>query len=77
MADKQKSDVRGYQTYCVNFVGCPICYGCRNYVEGNSECEECAKDFKKNICNTKKHTSQILSKMFYRNKIKLNDHLTF
>lgn len=66
---KQQSDVRGVQIKCVNFIGCPMCYGCRNYNSADPDCAECTVNRKKNICNTNTHRSDLISKMVLRNRI--------
>lgn len=63
---KQKTpeNVRGYRIKCVNYVKCPLCYGCRNYNDYDPECIKC-KDFDKkvNLCNIKLHRNDLVSKM--------------
>lgn len=68
---KQKTpqDVRGFQIRCVNFVQCPICYGCRNFDFRDMECLICKKDSKMNLCNTKTHKPDLVAKMLTRNVV--------
>lgn len=59
---KQYSSVRGNQIHCINYQGCPLCYGCRAYDSRDPECLECkiADDKmgkKYNICNKDLHES--------------------
>ena len=59
---KQYSSVRGNQIKCINYQGCPLCYGCRAYDSRDPECRECKLVNKQkskiyNICNTKLHES--------------------
>lgn len=59
---KQYSSVRGNQIYCINYQGCPLCYGCRAYDSRDPECYNCklADDKmgkKYNICNKELHES--------------------
>lgn len=66
---KTEHNVLGYQMNCINYVKCPFCYGCRNYNSQSIECEQCAKDFKKNICDTSKHLEKSISKLILKPKI--------
>lgn len=70
---KQASDVRGAQIKCVNFVSCPMCYGCRSYRSTDPDCKECESNRKLNICNTNTHRSDLISKMVLRNRFKVQD----
>lgn len=63
---KQKTphDVRGFQIKCVNYVQCPICYGCRNYNARDPECIKCKEyNAKKNLCNVKLHRNDLIARM--------------
>ncbi len=70
---KDKNEVRGVLIGCPNFHPCPLCYGCRNYMATDIECEKCLKeDKKKNICNKELHKEEILEKMIKRDNVDLN-----
>lgn len=73
MKTKTINDVRGNQIRCVNFSSCPICYGCRSYNSADILCEECAKNMKKNVCNTRLHRSDLISKLVKKDVIILED----
>ena len=69
---KQKTphDVRGFQMKCVNYIQCPICYGCRNYNDYDPECIKCRDESAKiNLCNTRLHKSDLVNKMVIHSKI--------
>ena len=70
---KQPSDVRGHFTGCVNFVKCPICYGCRAYRSDIPDCQECMKNSKRDICNTNLHKSDVIANMVLKEKIKIDN----
>ena len=79
---KQYSSVRGNQIYCINYQGCPICYGCRAYDSRDPECYNCklADDKmgrKYNICNKELHESWKINKIITRNKFKVNEDIKF
>lgn len=66
---KTEQDTYGWQHSCINYEPCPLCYGCRHYDSSWIKCSACEQDRKKNICDIRKHTSKILSKMIRRAKI--------
>lgn len=68
---KQPSDVLGFRSSCVNFIQCPICYGCRNYRDEDPDCANCTIHKKRDICDTKKHRADLISKMVLRPRIKI------
>lgn len=73
---KQKtvSDVRGYKKNCINFLSCPLCYGCRRYSSIDQECEKCYRENKKyNICNKDLHKDDLIGKMISKNRITRDD----
>lgn len=72
---KQKTphDVLGFSTKCVNFMQCPLCYGCRSYSTADPSCVECAKDRKQNICNTDLHKAEVISKFITKNQVVLTE----
>jgi len=74
---KTPNSVRGVQINCHNYIKCPLCYGCRNYNHEDSQCLECAKDAKNNICNTKKHRADLITKFITKESIKINGDVTF
>lgn len=76
---KTPEDVRGYRTKCVNYVQCPICYGCRNYNNQDSDCSKCIEEnSKRNICNLKLHRSDLIAKMVTHSSLKIKDEqITF
>jgi hypothetical protein len=76
---KQKTpdDVRGFKVKCVNFVKCPMCYGCRNYRSIDLDCAKCMENKKINVCNTNLHKSDLIAKMIMKDKIKLPDDVQF
>lgn len=74
---KQFSSVRGNRTRCINFTGCPLCYGCRAYDSRDPECVECKlEDTQRgrfyNICNKKLHETWKINKIISKNKININ-----
>lgn len=77
MARKTPSSVRGHRMYCVNYVKCAICYGCRAYNTMDPECEICAQNKKQNICNTELHKASLISKMITREKLKIDEPIKF
>ena len=62
---KQKTphDVRGFIERCPEYHRCPICYGCRNFNPSVARCLECAKEKKKNVCDTKKHQADKIARL--------------
>ena len=71
---KQKTpqDVRGYKYRCINFIQCPVCYGCRNFDFRDAECLVCQEDSKLNLCTNKLHRPDLLSRMILRPIVKLD-----
>ncbi len=70
--NKRPEDVRGVRIKCPNFEQCPLCYGCRNFNSKYVKCVTCKfEGQKKNICDTKKHTAPLLSKMILKEKIEI------
>jgi hypothetical protein len=62
----------GAEKHCPNFDPCPLCFGCRNYTEKAVRCDKCAEDnYKKNICNTERHTEKALGMMIRQTELKL------
>lgn len=77
---KQKTvnDVRGVKMKCVNYSGCPMCYGCRSYNSSDPECKLCVQDnAKKNICNTNLHKSVLINRLITKNVISFTDNVEF
>ena len=74
---KKPSHVRGVMIGCSNFSMCPICYGCRNYSTHDISCEECAKNKKKNICNTDLHRADLIEKLICKDVVEINESITF
>lgn len=75
---KTVHDVRGSKINCLNFIKCPLCYGCRNYNSQDPDCQICLSENKKmNLCNTQLHRSDLISKMITKNNIILNEPVTF
>lgn len=75
---KQYSSVRGNQIKCINYQGCPLCYGCRAYDSRDPECRECKLADKQkgkfyNICNTKLHESWKINKIITKNRIIIDE----
>lgn len=76
---KQPHMVRGNLNNCPNYKMCPICYGCRNYDERDSECIECytqgiddsTRNF--NVCDTNKHESWKVNMMITKPSAELKD----
>lgn len=67
-------DVRGKKIKCINFISCPLCYGCRNYNSAYEDCNKClSQDKKKNICNTELHRSDLISQMVSKTTIKFSN----
>lgn len=78
MKAKQPNMVRGNRINCPNFVMCPLCYGCRSYSSHDLNCRECEKENKKkNICNIELHKSDVVAKFITRNKIEIEESITF
>jgi hypothetical protein len=75
--DKTPSSSRGAQIRCVNFIMCPLCYGCRNYRSDDPECENCLKDKKFNICNTDKHQPHLIASFISRSQIQIKGDIQF
>lgn len=72
---KQKTpeDVRGYRIKCINYVKCPLCYGCRNYNIQDPECLRCKEqDSKINLCNIKLHRNDLIAKMVTNSTLDIN-----
>ena len=71
---KQKTykDVLGWQKNCSWYEMCPICYGCRAYDSKYVRCQRCAENMKFNVCDTKKHRSDLVAMMVTRNVVDLN-----
>lgn len=74
---KQPEDVLGYRKRCLNYIKCPVCYGCRNYRTTDPDCETCKKSPKINICNTEIHKPGPISQLVPRPRIKLENGTTF
>ncbi len=78
---KQKTphDVRGFQIKCVNYIQCPLCYGCRNYDFRDPECIKCKEyNSKKNLCNTKLHRGDLIAKMLTKSTLDMrNEDIQF
>lgn len=79
---KQYSSVRGNKIKCINYTGCPVCYGCRAYDSRDPECYECKQEDlilnkKFNICNKDLHESWKINKLISKNKIEINDKVCF
>lgn len=67
-------DVRGKRIKCINYVSCPLCYGCRNYNSAYENCSKCINENKKNnICNTELHKADLISQMISKTTIKLSN----
>ena len=69
MKSKTRYDVWGVQHNCVNYDGCPLCYGCRAYDPSYVKCQNCAEDMKKNVCNRELHREKLVAKMITRERI--------
>lgn len=74
---KQYSSVRGARSRCINYTGCPLCYGCRAYDSRDPECVECKLEDDRrgkfyNICNKELHEAWKINKIISKNKIILN-----
>ena len=74
---KQPADVLGNKINCIRFNQCPVCYGCRSYDSSNLECLKCIENKKFNICNKEIHNDKITADFITRNKIQLNDDISF
>lgn len=71
---KQYSSVRGVQTNCINYIGCPLCYGCRAFDSRDPECKECEsedniKGRKYNVCKKNLHEAWKINKIITKRKI--------
>ena len=71
MKRKTVHDVLGWQKNCPRFVSCPVCYGCRAFDSSMISCEKCAEN-KRNLCDTKKHRSDLLDRMITREAIEVS-----
>ena len=65
---KTPNSVLGRKINCINYQMCPLCYGCRRFSKNDPDCIECAADTKTNICNTNKHTEDIISRFITKQK---------
>ena len=75
---KTEYDVRGYEIKCINYIKCPLCYGCRNYNSVDPDCKICIEQNKKyNICNTELHKTDLIAKMITKNNIKISEPTKF
>lgn len=79
---KQYSSVRGNKIRCINYSGCPMCYGCRAYDSRDPECVECKQEDlimgkNYNICNKDLHESWKINKLISKNKINIDEKLEF
>lgn len=77
MMNKQKtaSEVKGTQIDCPNYEMCPLCYGCRAYTPSHVKClNQCGQNEKFNVCNTKKHRSDLLARMITKEQIVVKCH---
>jgi hypothetical protein len=77
LKQKTPNDVLGVRKQCINYQMCPICYGCRNYRHDDPDCKNCAKDAKKNLCNTNSHRPELIDRMITKNVISMQDEVTF
>ena len=77
MNNKTPSHVTGVKVQCVNYIKCPLCYGCRNYREIDPDCLRCTTNRKRDICNTNKHKTELIAKMILRPKIRFDEPITF
>lgn len=66
---KTQYDTWGAQHTCINYEPCPLCYGCRSYSSSWYKCRHCEEDVKNNICDTRRHTVKLLSRMIRRQKL--------
>lgn len=78
---KTYSSVRGNRSRCINYTGCPLCYGCRSYDSRDPDCIECKKEDdergkKYNICNKDLHESWKINKMITKNKINIDNNIS-
>lgn len=75
---KQPNQVRGNRIRCPKFIQCPLCYGCRAYSTADLDCIECSEENKKkNICNTELHREDLISQFITKNKIEIDEEITF
>jgi hypothetical protein len=77
MKQKSPGDVRGKRIKCVNFIQCPMCYGCRNSKDDDPECIKCNINKKLNVCNTQLHKTDLIAKMIKRDTIKIDEPVIF
>lgn len=69
--DKTRNDVLGVKLNCMNYIECPVCYGCRNYNSSDMNCDKCAQDPKNNICNISKHQTEPIARLITRTTINI------
>lgn len=82
LEQKQYSSVRGNKARCINYAGCPMCYGCRAYDSRDPECRECkqediARGKSYNICKTNLHEAWKINKLIGKNQINLDEKIEF
>jgi len=77
MKAKQPSDVRGARIRCINYIKCPVCYGCRNYNSIDPECSKCMLNKKINICKTDIHKPDVVSRFITKQSINIKEQVVF
>jgi hypothetical protein len=77
MLNKTPHDVLGVKKRCINYIKCPLCYGCRNYRGIDPSCAECARNKKDNICNTDKHKPDLIAQFITKDRIKITKQVEF
>ena len=73
LKSKDRNEVRGVKEGCLNFEGCPLCYGCRAYHDADPECLRCKEENeKKNLCKLSIHKPDLIAKMITKNHVTLD-----
>lgn len=74
---KQPNHVLGFKERCPKFIQCPICYGCRSYSTHDIDCEKCAVNKKRDVCNKELHRDDLIEKLISKDVIKMKEPVTF
>lgn len=71
--NKTSEQVRGSRIRCLDYEMCPLCYGCRAFNSRYQKCLDCKNENAKfNLCDTKKHKTDLIAKMITRERIDLD-----
>lgn len=67
---KTKTSVSGFINRCPDYEMCPVCYGCRNFNPKYKKCLDECGTYKEDVCNTKKHRPDLITKLIRPNYFK-------